>query len=200
MQSFSFFERLPDSHFTDRSTSEGKPNSLQGQGAFRVTRNLLSYSKDTLLCSGEHKNPSSDGLQENRFRPQPKTARYTLSLGRKGRGFRGGIAGAENAKSYHSDATSYHPRSKRRKLRFSTVYLPSEPTDNGRSRRTDRRSDVRANKRAFRQTDERTLRRLSRPTAQRCDQPTLGHWAVGRNIRPHIWLYGELTIKTDYAF
>lgn len=36
----------------------GIPSPLQEQGVTGVTRCLLSYSKDTLLCSGEHKNPS----------------------------------------------------------------------------------------------------------------------------------------------
>ncbi|MCM1218564.1 MAG: hypothetical protein NC548_29090 [Lachnospiraceae bacterium] len=124
----------------------------------------MSYSKDTLLCSDEHKNPPSDGLRESRFRPQHEAVRYALSLGHKGRGFRGDIAEAENAKSYHLDATSYHLPSKGRKLQFSTVYLPSEPTDNGRLRRTDKQ--------------------MGRPTNRHCedyrDRPTLRPTDVGR--------------------
>lgn len=119
-------------------TSEGQPRPLQGQ-RFRqaeckaersscfaearkrrplprfsgVTRKVSSYSIHTLLCSDEHKNPSEDGLRENRSRPQHEAAWYALSLGCKGRGFRDGFSEAENAKGCHSDATSYHPRSER---------------------------------------------------------------------------------------
>ena len=45
-----------------------------------VTRKVSSYSIHTLLCSVEHKHPSSDGLRKSRYRPLYKAAQYILLL------------------------------------------------------------------------------------------------------------------------
>ena len=107
------------------------PAPCKGKVRFGVTRNPLSYSKDTLLCSGEHKNPSEDGLREEPIRPQHEAAWCALSLGCKCRGFRSRISEAENAKGCHLDATSCHLRRSRYKRYFFLVYLRYEPTSEG---------------------------------------------------------------------
>jgi len=45
--------------------------------------------------------------------------------------------------------------------------------------------------------DKHTFQGRLLPTAQRCNQSTLNHWAVGRNIRPHLRLAIRLTVETD---
>ena len=98
-----------------------------------VTRKVSSYSIHTLLCSGEHKNPSEDGLREEPIRPQHKAAWCALSLGCKCRGFGSRISEAENAKRCQTSATSCHLRRKRYKQHFFLVYLQHKPTSVGRT-------------------------------------------------------------------
>ncbi|EXY97932.1 hypothetical protein M066_4747 [Bacteroides fragilis str. I1345] len=105
-------------------TSEGQPKPPARARFSGVTRKVSSYSIHTLLCSDEHKNPSEDGLRENRFRPQHEAAWCALSLGCKDRGFRDGFSETENAKRCQTDATSCHRRQKRYNRYFFLVYLP----------------------------------------------------------------------------
>ena len=46
-------------------------------------------------------------------------------------------------------------------------------------------------------TDNRWIRPTDIQRKNDCNRPTLNHWAVGRNIRPHLRLAIRLTVETN---
>ncbi|MBQ2858675.1 MAG: hypothetical protein IJE78_16475, partial [Bacteroidaceae bacterium] len=61
----------------------GQAPALCKSKVFGVTRNVLSYSKHTLLCSGEHKNPSGTDWEVSLLPPSDESEGQALSLGCK---------------------------------------------------------------------------------------------------------------------